>query len=121
MKTEELLTGLLSDYIHDSRGKYISAELLKTEVTEEGWEELLMLARIHGVGGMVYLVLRDFGSDMKEIAGRFRREFELAVVHALKQESGMESLELALEKAEIPHIFSRDGSLEIIILCLKLE
>ena len=60
MKTEELLTGLLSDYIHDSRGKYISAELLKTEVTEEGWEELLMLARIHGVGGMVYLVLRDF-------------------------------------------------------------
>ena len=111
MKTEELLTGLLSDYIHDSRGKYISAELLKTEVTEEGWEELLMLARIHGVGGMVYLVLRDFGSDMKEIAGRFRREFELAVVHALKQESGMESLELALEKAEIPHIFFKGWEL----------
>ncbi|MEI3218654.1 MAG: hypothetical protein V8S08_02245 [Lachnoclostridium sp.] len=84
---------LLSDYIHDSRGKYISAELPKTQVTEEGWRRTFQW-RAYTMAWAACCVScpeRVSGSDPQEIAGRFRRDFDFAVVHAVKQEMGMES------------------------------
>ena len=106
MKTEDLLTGLLSDYIHGSEGKYTAAVLSgNLELTEEIWKELKTMVHIHCVGGMVYLALKGAKSGLRDEAGRFRREFELAAMQALKQEAEVENLEAALEKAEIPHVF----------------
>lgn len=103
---ERVLVALLSDYIHGSRGKYVSAVVPENmHLTEENWRELQRLAYIHGVGGMLYLALKESRLGIPREAGRFRRDFDFAVMHAVKQELEMTALEEAFREAGIRHIF----------------
>lgn len=69
------------------------------------WDQFLKLARIHGVGGMVYLAVRDSERVPGKIKNDLKHQFDFAVACAIRRDLLMSEVESALCRSEIKHIY----------------
>lgn len=104
MKTEEkfLITCLRS---------FLSRTSCEFHAQEFDWTYFYQLAKIHYVGGMVYLALKDSSHVPPEALDRFKYLFHFSVNHSIRREIQLQDAEEALCSAKIPHIYFKGQEL----------
>lgn len=102
MKTsEKALLSIMAGWIHEQK----TQNVVGIEAQDiQAWQELLHLAKIHALGGICYLALRDNTDCPVEIREQFGRMFNESMSIAICQEAEMEKLSQSFERYKIPYI-----------------
>lgn len=69
------------------------------------WNSFINLVRIHGLGGMVYLAVRNSDRIPSNVMTGLKHQFDFAVTHAVRRDVLLCGIEEALNKASIYHIY----------------
>lgn len=97
-KEERYLIRCLRAFLNNETSKYSNAQSFS-------WEYFLRLAKIHGVGGMVYLAVKDVEQIPDDTKNELKHQFDFVVSRAIHRDIQMESVESALCEGDIPHIY----------------
>ena len=109
-REEQLLTDLLTSFIHNRRLSEKTKNTLQ-EMGRDSWDRLFYLAQIHTVSGICYVVLKQTEGCSEERLKVFQSQYRLAVTCDIQRENEMKVLDETLEQAGIQHIFFKGWEL----------
>lgn len=104
-KEERLLVKCLADFVNNRNSNEIKE-------SEETWDHLVHLSKIHAVAGIVYQSARNVSGVPECPLKELRKQFDFAVMCALRREVDMGEVEDGFCKAGIPHIYFKGWELQ---------
>lgn len=97
-KEEKYLISCLRAFLNNQKSE-------SPKVQSFSWEYFRKLAKIHGVGGMVYLAVKDAAQLPADTMNDLKHQFDFVVARAIHRDMQMADVEAALCGAGIPHIY----------------
>lgn len=93
-------------YLIECLRRFLNEEKTKTpDFVNFSWKYFQKLTQIHGVGGMVYVTVKEAKHFPAEEMKQLKHQFDFAVSRAVRRDMQIAGVEAALCNAEIPHVF----------------